>query len=157
MPLLVFLILAVCVSLILISGADAYRRILDRDGLSYDKRTVSQYVCTRIRSADAPDMLFISSFDGEEKTTSEGDTLFIREEIEGTVYLTRIYCHDGFLCELFAESGYDFSPEDGERLVPAEALDLAMGDGYVSVVISHRDGSSEGLTVAINSGTEVAK
>ena len=51
--LLLFGVFAVCVLAVLLTGADAYRRLTLRDQAAYDRRTCVQYVATRVRQADA--------------------------------------------------------------------------------------------------------
>jgi hypothetical protein len=71
-------------------------------------------------------MMFIGNFD-EQTESSEGDTFFRIETINGTRYYTRIYCHNGYLCELFSKADGSFSKEDGEQhLQYMEAVDLSM-------------------------------
>ena len=50
--LLLFGVFAVCVLSVLLTGADAYQRLSERDRVSYDQRTAAQYLSTRVRQAD---------------------------------------------------------------------------------------------------------
>ena len=113
--LLLFGLFAVCILSVLLTGADAYRRLARRDQHSYDGRTAVQYLSTRVRQADGLGLVSVRSFEG-------ADALVLTEEIEGQTYETLVYCHDGFLRELFSAAGSEFLPEDGEKVLEAQAL-----------------------------------
>ena len=106
--LLLFGVFAACVLSVLLTGADAFHRLARRDQLSYDRRTVGQYLSTRVRQADRLGQVSVSSFEGL-------PALVFTEEIGGEEYETLVYCYDGYLRELFASAGGGFLPEDGEK------------------------------------------
>lgn len=113
--LLLFGVFAVCVLSVLLTGADAYQRLSERDRLSYDQRTVTQYLSTRVRQADRLGGVEAGSF-------GSCSALVLQEEYDGVVYETWVYCYDGYIRELFAEEGSNFLPEDGEKILPAQDL-----------------------------------
>jgi hypothetical protein len=71
------------------------------------------------------------------------------------VYCTRIYCHEGYIRELFAEVQGEFSPEDGEKILKAEEARFALQDGLLTVELSLAEGEREELSLFLRSG-EVA-
>lgn len=152
LTLLLFAVFGVCILSVLLTGADAYQRLRERDQSSYSRRTVTQYIATKVRQADGMGKVYAASFDG---VRGEGDTLFLEEEIDGTVYCTRIYCHDGYIRELFAEARGEFSPEDGEKILEAEEARFALENGLLTVEISLAEGEREELSLFLRSG-EVA-
>ena len=97
LALTVFAAFAVCALVVLLSGAQVYQRLVQRGEDSFRLRTASQYVTTRVRQAEN---VTVADFDGCE-------ALCIQEEIDGKVYVTRIYCYDGFLRELFCAQSAD--------------------------------------------------
>ena len=115
---------------VLLTGAGTYRRLVQRHQLSYDRRTCAQYVAARVRQAPSPDAVTLSRF-------GSSDALVIREDVDGTVYLTRVYCHDGWLMELFSAAGSDFAPEDGQKLLPADSLTLTQTGTLLQADITH--------------------
>lgn len=142
--LLTFGIFALCILLVLLGGAKLYRDLTQRDRESFDKRTVCQYLSTRLHQADRENAVCVEDFEGL-------DALCIRETINGKNYLTRIYCYDGYLRELFTPEGGNFSPEDGEKLLKAETLTLSMegntlqlqtGAEHLSVYLRSNQGGS---------------
>ena len=54
-----------------------------------------------------------------------GDALVIPAQYGEEAYLTKLYCYNGFLYELFAPEGIVLSPQDGEALLPLCALHIS--------------------------------
>lgn len=100
LALLLFGVFALCVLVVLLTGADAYKGLTERDRTNYDGRTAAQYLTTRVRQADALEGIRLESFAGL-------DALVVSEDIEGELYETRIYCYDGYIRELFAVAEKD--------------------------------------------------
>lgn len=145
--LLVFAIFAICVLAVLLTGADVYKRLTDRGAEEYDRRTATQYITTRVRQADASDNITVENFGG-------ASTLVLREEINGKPYLTRVYCHEGFLRELFAAEDGDFSPEDGEKILEADALLFSLEGSLLYAQITLSDGTARELTLCLRGAEE---
>lgn len=122
-------IFAVSVLGVLLAGAGVYSRLTRRDDRAYDSRTGLQYVASKVRQAPAPHTVQVTDFAGV-------DALTVTEQVDAEVYVTRVYCYDGWLMELFCAVGADFAPEDGERLLRAQSLELEQRDGllYVQLV-----------------------
>ena len=53
--LLMFGVFAVGILSVLLGGADSYRRLTQRDRVSYDERTCAQYMATKLRQAPSPE------------------------------------------------------------------------------------------------------
>jgi len=132
--LLLFGVFAVCILAVLLGGADAYRRITLRDSDSYDSRTCAQFIASKFHGAPSPDSVTLSRF-------GEGDAVEIHETIDGEEYVTRIYCHDGWLTELFTADEAGFSPEDGEQILPAKMLTVSEDDGLFFVTVTDGNGN----------------
>lgn len=107
--LLVFVLFALCLLLVLLTGARVYRGLVARGEESFARRTAVQYIATRVRQAET---VAVEDFGGCQ-------TLVLGETVEGEAYLTRVYCYEGWLMELFCAQGSDLSPEDGERVLEA--------------------------------------
>jgi len=123
--LLVFAVFAVCVLTVLLYGAQVYGRLVQRGEESFRMRTATQYVTTRVQQAES---VSVTDFDGCEALT-------IRENIEGMDYLTRVYCYDGFLRELFCAESAALSPQDGEKIIAAEKLQLSIEGDLLTAVL----------------------
>lgn len=123
LALLVFLLFALCVLLVLLTGAGVYRGLVRRGEESFAQRTTVQYLATRVRQART---VTVQDFHGCK-------ALVIPETIDGDTYLTRVYCHDGWLWELFSTDTADLSPEDGERVLEAEDLQFHLEGTLLTV------------------------
>ena len=113
--LLMLAVFAVSILGVLLGGAGIYQRLTLRGHESYNSRTCIQYFATKLRQA--PGTVTVEEF-------GDGDALFLRERIGERDYVTRIYCYDGWLMELFTLDSSGFAPEDGEKILPLEALSI---------------------------------
>ncbi len=139
--LLLFVVFSVCVLGVLLSGAKAYRGLTQRDFLSYEQNTCLQYLTTRIRQSDLAGSVAAEDFDGTPAlclTDRDG-------------YVTRVYCYDGSLMELYSSADGLFAPGDGEKLMAAEGLEISMDDGLLRLTLTHPDGRSDQLLFSLRS------
>lgn len=146
LALLVFGIFALCVAAVLLMGARTYNTLTGRGSEVYERRVTARYLTTRFHQAEA---VQVEDFCGYSAMT-------IREEISGKTYLTRVYCHEGSIRELFAAESTEVFPEDGEIVMEAESLTFSLEDQLLSVEITHADGSVERLLLALPEWKEVS-
>lgn len=149
LALVLFGIFALCVLAVLLQGAKAYRQLTERGQASYQQRTAAQYLVTRVRQADAQGAVSVGSLGAVE-------TLELVETIDGTRYVTRVYCWDGQIRELFSAADREFSPADGQCILPASDLDLELNNGLLTAEIVDADGRRTQVSVSLRSGQEVA-
>ena len=123
LALVVFTLFALCLLLVLLTGARDYRNLVARGGESYAARTAAMYVTTRVRQAQS---ICVEDFGGCESLTT-------REEQDGEIYLTRIYCYGGWLWELYSSEDAALSPGDGEQVLEAEAMALSLENDLLTV------------------------
>lgn len=143
-PLLLFGVFSACVLSVLLTGAQAYRRLTLRDGESYERRTAVQYVATRVRQSDSLDSVSVEDFLGV-------SALVLREE---GGYATRVYCSEGYLMELYAAEEDLMVPGDGERILELQGLELSLEDGLLTVVSTDGTGTQATLRLSLRSGGE---
>ena len=134
---------------VLLSGAGVYRRVTLRDEGAYDRRTCVQYLATRVRQTPSARAITVTKF-------GDGDCLLITEEMDGAEYLTRVYCHEGWLMELFSPAGLSFAPEDGARLFPLAALVVEREAGLLRMTAEETDGETVTFLVTPRGGEEGA-
>ena len=84
------------------------------------------------------------------------EALALDSEIEGDAYVTRLYCYDGALYQLFTPADVQLTPQDGVRLVETETLSLQETDGVIRVTIQTADGSTQTLLLAVRGGEGTA-
>ena len=121
--LLTFALFAVCILMVLLYGARVYGQLARRGEESFRLRTATQYVYTRVQQAKT---VSITDFDGCEALT-------LKEQLDGVSYVTRVYCCDGYLRELFCAENAMLRPEDGEKIIPAERLQMKL-DGELLTI-----------------------
>lgn len=139
--LLLFGVFAICVLAVLLTGADAYRRLTQRDQAAHDRRTAVQYVTTRVRQADCAGGVTVEEFGGVQTLV-----LGVGEE-----YITRLYCYDGSLMELYAGADTEFYPDDGERLMDMTAMEFDLDEGQLETVCVDTDGVVSSVKLSLRS------
>lgn len=119
----VFALFALCLLLTVLSGAKVYRSVLESTEITSEKRIRTQYIATKVQqNSDAS----VEEFDG-------GQALVLRETVDGQCYVTYIYCHGGWIRELFCREGAAFTRADGEKVIAGETLSLSAEDGLITV------------------------
>lgn len=144
--LLLFGIFAVCILAVLLTGAGAYERLTARDQAAYGRRVCTQYIATRVRQADSLGNVSVEQFGGV-------PALCLVDEYG---YMTRVYCYDGYLKELYASADAALSPEAGEDLMEADGLTLSLEDGLLAVTVTGSDGTEEQLYLSLRCREEAA-
>ena len=150
LALLLFGVFAACVLSVLLTGADVYQRLTERDHSSYESRTAAQYLATRVRQADRSGGVTVGTF-------GTSDALELWEDVGGEAYLTRVYCYDGWLRELFSGADGDFAPADGEKVLEADGLTLTLSpEGLLTAELTDGEGVSQQVCLYLRSGEEAA-
>ena len=140
LTLVVFAVFAVCLLMTLLSGAGVYKDLTDHSEALYTQRVTIQYLTTRVRQAGS---VHVEDFHGREALT-------IRDTIDGDTYLTRVYCHDGSIRELFSTEDAPVLPEDGTPIAAGTHLSFVLDDGFLTVHTDHGV-----LTLRVPTGREV--
>lgn len=146
--LLVLSVFAVGILSVLLGGVKAYTRLTQRDQAAYESRSAAQYLATKVRQISGSEAVSVAPF-------GDGQALVIAEVVEGDMYLTRIYCHEGWLMELYSAPG-EFALEDGEKLLPMDKLELTLKDRLLSAVFTAEDGSQQAQDLWIRGTGEVS-
>jgi len=144
--LLLFGLFAACVLAVLLTGAGAYRRLTARDQAAYERRTCVQYLATRVRQADCLDRVAVEPFHG----------LSALRLTDDAGYVTRVYCFDGYLMELYADPESELVPEDGEKLMEADGLELSLTGGLLEISITGPEGAEDRLCLSLRCGEGAA-
>ena len=133
--LLLLLAFSVTILSLLLTGAKSYRALTERDARTQERRIEELYIGNRIRQAESPAALRLAVYDGTQCLEIES---WIGEE----AYLTRVYCFEGWIRELFTAADYAFSPMDGEKIAKAESLSFAEEGPMLKAVLEAEDGVS---------------
>ena len=137
--LLVFGLFALCVASVLLMGSKTYQVLTQRANEASSHRVAVRYLATRFHQA--PEVV-LEDFCGLQ-------TLTIREEIHGKVYLTRVYCYEGTVRELFSGEKAQVTPADGEIVLEAEKLTFIQTGSLLTAEITYPDGNSQQVLLAL--------
>ncbi len=137
MVLLLFGVFAVCILVVLLSGTSVYDRLTRRDEAAFDSRSAVQYLATRVHQAENADAVSLRI--GEDG----GAVLCIRQTYGDEMYETLLYCREGWLCELFEESGADVDTFAGEKILPVESLAGSYDNGLLTLSIKDENGEQQ--------------
>ena len=135
--LLLFGVFAACILSVLLTGSEAYRRLTERDRSSFATRTCLEYVATKVRQAGSAESISVDSFDGTDA------------DIGGRSYVTRVYCYDGWLREIFAAASTECSASDGEKIIRADSLDFSLDGGLLTATLSDSDSGADSITLSL--------
>ncbi len=134
-------------SLILMNvGVHVYKNIVENNAENFRLRASLSYVATKVRQYDMADTISVQEEDGV-------PMLVFQEELEGTKYLTRIYCYDGNMMELFQEEGLEHDLNDGFEIMELDDLQIEQ-QGNQIFLTAMDGGEKESLTLSIRSGSD---
>ena len=115
-----FVVFAVAVLFVMITGTEVYRNSVNENAESGNSRIADAYLVSKLRQFDgsAPGNSVMIRHGGD------GDMLVLREDFDGVIAETCIYCANGYLCELFYDTEDPFDASLGERILAANSLHL---------------------------------
>lgn len=148
MTILIFFLFAVTELMVILSGARIYKRTVESSETRFETRSIVRYMTTRIRQADSKNQITLDTF-------GDSDALLIREELDGEIYYTRIYCYDGWLRELFCSERNLLFPEDGEKVLKLQSLSLTLADNGIHIQTCIPDGTSVSFFLHLRTNQEV--
>lgn len=125
-PLLLFALFAFVIISCLVTGAKIYDKVSEREDTSFTMRTASQYISVKIRQAQEQNNIKVEDFNGV-------CAIILTSQYQNWEYVTRLYCYDGYLCELFSPSGVILSPENGEKVISLSGLDAQKDGGILTL------------------------
>lgn len=127
-------------TLMVLLGAQMYRGTVDRSTANNDDRVLGAYVRSMVRAEDARGAVSVEEASGVK-------AIALREEIEGTDFVTFIYEYEGQLCEQFMEEAYEFEPDAGTAICPVNSFDAELEEGLLTVRMT--DDKDEPCTVQV--------
>ncbi len=133
---------AVVSTLIVLLGAQMYRNTVDRAASNNEDRVLAAYVRSMVRAEDADRAVTVEPQNGI-------TTLALREDLDGTPYVTWLYCYQDQLYEQFTSEGDDFDPEDGTAICPALGFEPRIEGGLLTVNLKNGNGKAETVRVAL--------
>ena len=142
LALMVLFVFALCIVVVLLTGTQVYRRLLDKGEAGFESRTGVRYVTTRVRQARE---VVLEDFGG-------CPALVFPEEIDGERYRTLLYWYDGYVYELFCTEDAALSPEDGEKVLESEGMLFSRQGDLLTV-----DVGGERIFLNLSVGKEIGR
>ena len=120
--LMVFCVFTMSVLAVLMLGVGAYRNVINMAGEGYEERLSLSYIWTKVKNGDAAEMIYVTDFHGL-------SALRIDDVYDGVKLHTLIYHYEGWIYELPFESGLEFTPGAGMRVIGSESLSFEELEG----------------------------
>ena len=147
--LIIFSVFALSVLMVLMLGARIYKNMTDITNENQEERTLLSYIWTKVKNGDKSGSISVGEFYGL-------TALCFDENFDGVPYRTSIYQYDGWLYELFCETGMltdpesGFLPEDGVQIMRIDKLVfenaeygmIKVSTGIGSLLLSPRSGTT---------------
>lgn len=116
-PLALFCAFAATSLLVVVIGADVYRRTTEEMDRNFATRTPLSYLSQALHRGDVSDGI-------SAQQVGDSDALILSETIDGVPYNTYLYCYEGDLRELFARADIGFSPENGQVITGCASIEI---------------------------------
>lgn len=139
-----FAVLAVGLALL---AAGVCQDVEDSSQENFTHRTALSYLMNQVRRADAAGELALGTFGGQ-------DALFLTESLEGTQWITVLYCWEGALRELYTEAGTQLTPADGLVVTELQDLTITQTEDILTFTATSPDGAVRSATVIPRCGWE---
>ena len=115
---------------------------MDRSTANNEDRVLGAYVRSMIRAEDTRGAMVVGEYDGVK-------TLAMREDLDGEVYVTWLYCYEGQLYEWFTSDDGYFNPTSGTAICPAQRFEPSLENGLLTVDMINGKGEPETVRVAL--------
>lgn len=113
-----FCVFAASSVLLILFGADIYKKTVHQMDSNYTSRTSIAYITEKIRQSDTADSIQI--------TTQEGtQVLMLTNVINGIPYATSLYEYNGYLYELFARTDIELPLDAGQPVMELQQLSFS--------------------------------
>jgi len=144
LALILFGMFVISMLFVLFTGVDVYKRLMQRGVNTYNERTVPQYIATKVRKSDVQGSVSVAKY-------GDIEVLELSEIIEDECYVTRIYCYEGYLKELFSHESVEFEAENGMEIAEADNVCFAFEKGCLVVTITQMNGNITKQNLALRS------
>ncbi|KXL53237.1 hypothetical protein CLNEO_12080 [Anaerotignum neopropionicum] len=119
--LLLFFLFTACMLATLLAGARVYQRVSAVLDAQYSTTTCINYLSAKVRHYDKQGGIGMGRI-------GDVDALTLYDVYDGEKFTTYIYSFDGYLMELFCSAAEEFSPEDGQQIMPIDDLEISLND-----------------------------
>ena len=79
-------------------------------------------------------------------------SLTFTNDYDGEIYYRRLFCADGALRESYTSADYEFTPDQGDPLYPAEAFEPRLDGSLLTARITTAEGTTQEISVSLRAG-----
>ncbi len=135
-PMLLFLVFTLSALGIVTFSVQIYRNIVERAEGRFNTETASAYISEKFRNHDQDGSIKVSDYKGNQ-------AISIEETVKDVPFITYIYVYDGYLRELYSETGRvdALSASDGNEILPMEMMNISkISDRLLRVEFTDKEG-----------------
>ncbi len=116
-------------------GAGIYKKNVSKMADNSSHRIACAYITEKVRQADNNGQVHVQEIFGR-------NAIVLSEDVNGSIYNTYIYSHDGNLMELFARADLGtFYPQSGQKIMTIGSLDIEkISENLFRAVVVFDDG-----------------
>ena len=118
-----------CALFAVLIGGKVYENINARTESTYRGDVALSYIANKVRQGDADGMVGLTEMEGI-------TVLQLKQEINGSEYVTYIYYRDGKLWELFTDTESGLGVNDGYEILECDEVVMSMDGGLFSASTS---------------------
>lgn len=124
-------------------GANSYKLIGSDMKSNFATRTPTAYIATKVRQNDRLGGIKVKELEGI-------PALVLEENIDGIVYETWIYAHEGQMRELYIEQGTPIVPIDGMEIIEVNGLEVDLSiKGLLQIKVEDLEGRTNEMTMSL--------
>ena len=140
---ILFLVFVLSALFSVLIGGKVYENIRERMEESYTGSVALNYVANKVRQGDINGAVSVREID-------RVPVLELEQEINERSYVTRIYYYDGYIRELFTDTGSGLGLSDGLEIIACEGLEFELEDRLLKVETIGKNGGT--LMLYVRSG-----
>lgn len=141
---ILFCVFAVSALILVMIGANVYKKTVNDMDLNFDSRTSFAYVTEKIRQNDAKDALSIREFGGN-------DAICITKNYNGTDYYTYLYYYDGYLREMNVRADSIIDPAMGSAILAIDSFTISQSNEHLYSVVIETAGNESTIYISTRS------
>ena len=144
-----FCVFAISSVLLILFGADIYKKTIQQMENNYTSRTSISYITEKIRQSDVEHAIKIISQD-------DTQVLMLIRTINNIPYATSLYEYDGYLYELFARTDLELPLDAGQPVMELHSLSFSQIEpNILKITFSEDINSEQTIYVSTHSNMEV--
>ncbi len=130
-----FCVLAATALMVVLIGADVYRKTVSNMTENYNTRTSITYLAEKVRQNDVQGSVVY------ETTVEGGDALVLEQQVGDSAYQTWIFVYEGNLREVLVKKDTPVKGTDGQAIMELQSLQVKQQDGMLLLAATDMDGN----------------